>query len=287
MRRTTEGTVIPVTSLMVVSDSHLSRRTPEARANWDALARHLGDQQADLVVHLGDLTLDAPSDPGELAAARTALDGLPVPWVAIPGNHDIGDNPWPGSPEPVAINDERLERWRSAIGPDRWVRQVGGWVLIGINSQLFDSGLAAADDQWDWLTTTLGTVDPDTPIVLFSHKPIAAADEELGAAPPYRFVPAAARGHLAQILGDHRLALVVSGHVHQYRVLELDGRRHVWAPTSWAVLPDDVQPCFGDKRVGALRIDLHADGSARATPVTPAGLRQLTLNKDIEDPYHR
>lgn len=103
-----------MTTVVVVSDSHLSSRTPEARANWDAVARHLAEQQADLVVHLGDLTLDAPSDPGELDAARTALDELPVRWVAIPGNHDISDNPWPGSPEPVAVNDERLERWRSA-----------------------------------------------------------------------------------------------------------------------------------------------------------------------------
>lgn len=22
-----------------------------------------------------------------------------MPWVAIPGYHDTGDNPWPGSPE--------------------------------------------------------------------------------------------------------------------------------------------------------------------------------------------
>lgn len=51
------------------------------------------------------------------------------------------------------------------------------------------------------------------------------------------------------------------------------------------MLPDDVQPCFGDKRVGTLRVGLHVDGSARATSVMPAGLRQLTLNKDIEDPY--
>lgn len=80
----------------------------------------------------------------------------------------------------------------------------------------------------------MGLVDDDArrrrsrhPDRALSHKPIAADDEELGAAPPYRFVLAAARRRLDQLLGGHRLALVVSGHIHQYRVLELDGRRHV------------------------------------------------------------
>jgi len=52
----------------------------------------------DVVIHLGDLSLDGAHGPGHLAYGRQQLDRLPVPWRAVPGNHDIGDNPWAGAP---------------------------------------------------------------------------------------------------------------------------------------------------------------------------------------------
>ena len=114
----------------------------------------LPSRAPDLVVHVGDLCLDATHHPEDLDFAREQLERLPAPWVSIPGNHDIGDNP--GTGDPVhALTPERLQRWRDVIGPDRWVHDVGGWRLVGLNAQLFGSALPDEHEQWDWLEQTL------------------------------------------------------------------------------------------------------------------------------------
>jgi 3',5'-cyclic-AMP phosphodiesterase len=84
--------------VILVSDTHLSASAPQAQANWDAVVRYVGACAPDLVVHLGDLSLDGARDAADLRHGRTQLDRLPAAWRAVPGNHDIGDNPWPGAP---------------------------------------------------------------------------------------------------------------------------------------------------------------------------------------------
>ena len=48
--------------VILVSDSHLSASAPQAQANWDAVVAYVGACQPDLVVHLGDLSLDGARD---------------------------------------------------------------------------------------------------------------------------------------------------------------------------------------------------------------------------------
>ena len=267
----------------MVSDTHLSSRTPEAEANWAAVVALVAGGGFDLVVHVGDLTLDGPAAPGELTDARRRLDALSVPWVAVPGNHDVGDNPGV-SPGP-ATSAPLVERWTAAIGPDRWDVAVDGWTLLGVNAQLFGSDSPAEAAQWEWLDERLGSHSPDRPIVFVCHKPISAAADELEAAPRHRFVPAPARERLQAQFTDRRVPVVVSGHVHQFRVLERDQRQNVWAPSTWAVLPDDVQQTLGLKQCGVVALDLDADGTVRHELVRPPGMAQLTLSVDIADPY--
>jgi hypothetical protein len=59
-----------------------------------------------------------------------------------------------------------------------------------------------------------------------------------------------------------RTLLVVSGHVHQYRIPDTGARREVWGPTTWAVLSDRIQGPFGNKRCGVVALTLTADGQA-------------------------
>jgi 3',5'-cyclic AMP phosphodiesterase CpdA len=271
----------------VVSDTHLSPRAPEADANWDAVVDHVARTRTDLVVHLGDLTLDGTNDTTELRRARRLLDRLPVPWHAVPGNHDVGDNPLVSQSNGQAITPERHEAWLDAIGVDHWALELAGWTLIGLNAQLFGSGLAADDAQWSWLRGRLEDMPAGRPTVLAMHKPLSAPDQELAVAPPYRFVPTPARRQLERLLDRRAAPLVVSGHVHQFRVLDIDARRHVWEPTSWAVLPDRVQARYGAKRCGIVALTLAADGRADVSLEEPAGLTQITLSDDIPDPYDR
>ncbi len=114
-----------------------------------------------------------------------------------------------------------------------------------------------------------------------THKPIAAPTDEIETAPEYRFVPRADRAFLSGRAFD----LVVSGHVHQYRCQDFDGARHVWAPTSWAVLPDDAQPRFGEKRCGVVTFELGSSADVEPALIEPDGIRQLTLTEDLPNPY--
>jgi 3',5'-cyclic AMP phosphodiesterase CpdA len=269
--------------ILVVSDTHLSPRTPEADANWAAVVALVARGGFELVVHVGDLTLDAIAEPGELARARQRLDALAVPWVAVPGNHDVGDNPGV-SPGPET-NASRIEPWVAAIGPDRWEVAVDGWTVLGVNAQLFGSDSAGESAQWAWLEDTLGSQPSTRPIVFVCHKPLSAAADEIATAPRHRFVPARARQRLQTQLEGRRVSVVVSGHVHQFRVLERERRHHVWAPTTWAVLPDDTQQTLGLKQCGVVALELGPDGVVHDELLCPPGMAQLTLSVDIPDPY--
>jgi 3',5'-cyclic AMP phosphodiesterase CpdA len=270
--------------LIVVSDSHLSLRTPEAEENWSAVVEHVAHVVPDLVIHLGDLSLDGVRDSDDLRFSRSQLDRLPVPWLAIPGNHDIGDNPSPAVPDDLIVDAERCERWIDLVGADRWSVELPGWKLVAINAQLIDSGLPQEAEQWAWLQDEIGRNAGRLSVALVTHKPLEAGEEELSSSPHYRFVPASGRRRIAELAGDGGIDLVLSGHVHQYRRLEMRCTTHVWAPTTWAVLPDVDQPIIGAKRCGVLLLALDEGGFDEAL-VEPDGVRQQTLGEDLTDPY--
>ena len=275
--------------VILVSDTHLSPRAPEAGANWEAVLRHVTAAAPDLVIHLGDLSMDGCHDPADLRHARRQLDRLPVPWHAVPGNHDIGDNPWPGAPEGIAVDDDRLQRWLDIVGPDHWSLTVKGWTLLGINAQLAGTGLAAEASQWSWLEQEMSDHSTSSqPVALITHKPVAATEAEMAAAPSYRFLPSPARQRIARLTADKPPALVLSGHVHQHRQLHLDGLDHLWVPTTWAVLPDDAQPVLGAKRCGIVSLELGGSAPVQPEFIEPDGIAQLTIREDLPDPYrHR
>jgi 3',5'-cyclic AMP phosphodiesterase CpdA len=70
--------------LMHLSDLHFCRIAPSALMALQESARHLAPT---LIVVSGDLTQRARKH--EFMAARTFLDALPSPTLAVPGNHDV------------------------------------------------------------------------------------------------------------------------------------------------------------------------------------------------------
>jgi 3',5'-cyclic AMP phosphodiesterase CpdA len=195
--------------VILVSDTHLAASAPRAQANWDAVLGYVRATGPDLVIHLGDLSQDGARGAADLRYGRAQLGRLPVPWRAVAGNHDVGDNPRPGAPEGSAVDGARHQRWLDIVGPGHWSVAIGGW----------------------------------TP------------------------------------------ALVISGHVHQYRMLTLGRTDHLWVPTAWAVIPDHAQPVLGVKRCGIVSLTLAAPAPAEQALVEPGGLEQLILTVNEPDPY--
>jgi hypothetical protein len=55
----------------------------------------------------------------------------------VPGNHDIGDNPWPGAPEDIAVTGVRRQRWLDVVGTDCWSVDLAD---CGLLSMTFEPG---------------------------------------------------------------------------------------------------------------------------------------------------
>lgn len=273
-----------MTRVTIVSDTHLSARVPETLAAWQAVHDHVARTRPDLVLHLGDLTLEGSEGPDDLVLARRLLDELPVPWRAVAGNHDEGDATWVEGAVEGVVDAAALRLWSEHVGPPWWAADLDGWSLLAVDAQLIGSGLEDEEEQWAWLEDRLSAAG-DRPVVLASHKPVATPPGEGSEGPGIRFLPPEGRARLSTLLDRATVPLVVSGHVHQGRGLDLGGRHHLWAPTAWAVLPEHVQPTLGDKRCAVVELDLHPDGTCSATEVVPPGLAQLTVSEDLPNPY--
>ena len=79
--------------LIQISDTHLARRFPRLTENFHRVSEYIDKTRPDLVVNSGDLAFDGPSTPDDLELAASLHKALPVECRALPGNHDIGDNP--------------------------------------------------------------------------------------------------------------------------------------------------------------------------------------------------
>ncbi len=258
-----------------VSDLHLSARAPGFSANAERLAGWLRGARPDLVVDTGDVSLDGADDAADLRLARAWHDGLGLDWVAVPGNHDVGD--LPASKQPA--NPVRLVRWRGEMGPDRFSRDIPGWRLLGLDSQVAATGLPEEEAQAVWLAEALEGAGA-LRVALFLHKPLY--EEHAGeAAETFWCVPPSARRRLLAILGDHPPALVASGHIHQWRDRGVvDGMRQVWGPSAAFVVGDPWQKPVGEKVLGAVEHEFHPDGSCasrlvRVPELTPHDIGEM------------
>src|SRR3954463_14370776 len=123
----------PVTSILQISDTHLSPRTMLFRRNLALLGEWAAAARPDLIVVTGDLSLDGADRDADLDFAAGLLRGLPAPLLLLPGNHDVGSDPRTSPRQPV--DAARLARFRRLAGEDTWLRDLPGWRLVGLNSE--------------------------------------------------------------------------------------------------------------------------------------------------------
>jgi len=236
--------------VLQLSDPHLSPARAYGVANFERMVATARRLAPDLVAVTGDLTLDDPDDGDDRAFAFECLQRLPRPWRVLPGNHDIGDtmpDPWMDQP----VSAKRRHRWVEQWGPDWWVEEAEEWVIVGLDSLLFGSGLAAEEEQWEWLRGVVRATG-GRPVAVFLHKPLCLwdlAEVEVS----QRAVTPEGRRRFRAALGPAELRLVASGHVHQYRAWAADGITMIWAPSTAFVSRPAVPSAFdAAKIVGAV-----------------------------------
>ncbi|WP_311879103.1 metallophosphoesterase family protein [Microbacterium forte] len=211
-----------------VSDTHLSSRDQSGVDAWTNLVRFTEWTRPDLVVHSGDVVEDDPDSDEDHEFGAFQLRRLTTPWRVIPGNHDIGDS----DPDPYhgLVSEERLSRYRRHFGDDRWAVVTDGWLLVGLNSQLFDNVLESEEhEQWDWFEQRIAA-HPELPIALFIHKPpaIVSLSDQLFV---NKAIGLGARARLLRLAQSGRLRLIGCGHLHEFMTFQSHGVLVVAAPS--------------------------------------------------------
>ena len=225
-------------TLIQISDTHLRQGDPVSEPGWRAAARHIAAARPDLIVHTGDIVRAEPETVADHAFARRALDALGVDWLAVAGNHDIGDGP----PSAVTITARLVDRFAAVYGAVRWARDIGTWRLLGINSMLFGSGLAEEEAEWRFLEAAVRTAE-HRDLALFVHKPpfvLDPAEAPVGS----MAMPHAARARFWGCIQGGPVRLIACGHRHEHRVVQHGGITMVWAPAT-AALPETTPPLTG------------------------------------------
>jgi 3',5'-cyclic AMP phosphodiesterase CpdA len=266
--------------IIQISDTHLSPVKAHFADNWAPLAGWIGARRPDLVVHTGDVTVDGADLDADLAYAAELLAGLGVRVLALPGNHDVGEAGHAHQP----VNGERLARWRARFGEDRWVEDIAGWRLIGLDAMILGSGTSDEAAQAAWLEATMAACGARR-IAWFLHKPLFLENPAEGDT-GYWSVKPQPRARLLALMERHRVALVASGHLHKARDFGLGRTRYLWGPAS-SFLVGGIQPAMpGEKRLGAVAYEFDEAGFTAEICAVP-GLAEHWLDDVVDEVYPR
>jgi 3',5'-cyclic AMP phosphodiesterase CpdA len=252
--------------IVQISDTHLSQEKPHFSDNWAPLAAWIADQRPDLVIHTGDVTVDGAGVEADLSFSAQLVDELGIRWLAVPGNHDVGDSRHAHQP----VNAERLGTWRRHFGPDHWVEDVAEgaqrWRLVGLDAMLMGSGEPKEDEQVLWLEQVMAEAG-ERRIAWFLHRPLFLEDPDEGDTGYWSIKPQP-RGALMALVRRCQVALVASGHLHKARDFTFEGTRYIWSPASSFLIGAAQPEMPGEKRLGAVVYDLgNATWTARIAEV--------------------
>ena len=209
----------------VIADTHTRPAEGDQSSPWEvntlanARARYVvarvNQMRPSFSIHLGDVVHPVPALPTYDAAAEVASDimgTLEHEYFYIPGNHDVGDKPFPANPAGM-VNEQGLAAYQRHFGPLHHSFSHQGCRFILINSPVMNSGLAAEQEQRTWLEEEL-EAGHDERVFLFTHYPpfVCHRDEPSN----YDNIDEPARSWLLQLIERHQVEALFAGHVHNF-----------------------------------------------------------------------
>jgi 3',5'-cyclic AMP phosphodiesterase CpdA len=184
---------------LLMADSQTSHLQDVDYFERDLIAPLRGSHQARLGLTLGDITNDDPALYPALVAAVTSLG---VPWLHVPGNHDMDVD--------ARSDAASLASYHRALGPDTYAWEERTMVFIGLDDIIAQPGQKPAyvgglrEDQFAFLERYLPTVPEDKLLVIGVHIPLF----------DHRFREAD-RKRLFALLENRANRLILSGHTHE------------------------------------------------------------------------
>lgn len=199
--------------LAVIADPHVAQGTGTWKCRHRSrtlFARAIASaNDADAAVLAGDLTGDGSRASFDTVDAELAA--LEVPWVAVPGNHDV----------PKAFDDHEgvpVETFERRYTPGLpFITDVGAMTLVGVDSATATEG--ALRETWsgrvgpetrEWLAETLPTLEP--PIAVVVHHNLGALPENPGG--KWGNFPLQDATAVRDLLAKHDIPLAISAHHH-------------------------------------------------------------------------
>ncbi len=183
---------------LVMADSQTASPLDVSYFERDIVAPLRGRHGARLGMTLGDITNDDPSLYPLLVKAVTSLG---VPWLHVPGNHDMDIG--------AHSDAQSLDSFHRQLGPDTYAWEEPSMVFIGLDDVVAQPGQKPAyvgglrEDQFAFLERYLPTVPKDRLVVLGIHIPLFD-----------HVFRAGDRARLFALLEKVPHPLVLSGHTH-------------------------------------------------------------------------
>ncbi|WP_324663319.1 metallophosphoesterase family protein [Haloarcula sediminis] len=249
--------------LAVIADPHVTDGTGtwkvahRSEARFERALKHANS--CDMAVLLGDLTGDGRADSFE--TVESGLSELDVPWIAVPGNHDVPKAFDGHEGRPVSAFEERYTPGL----PFTW--DVGRVTLVGIDTATDET--EALRETWGgrvgpvtrrWLSDTLPGLEH--PVVVMHHN-LGSLPENPGG--KWANFPVDDARETREILATNDVALVLSGHHHVPAVLDHRGPEEVVAPAVCS-----YPQAMLDIRIGPSGTDVRLVPLANATETAEA-----------------
>lgn len=189
---------------LIFADTQTKSLTDVGYYRRDIVEPLIGRHTAQLGLTLGDVVDD---DLSLYPALNAQTARLQVPWLHIPGNHDLDFD--------AGSDDDSLLTFRRHFGPDTFAWEEERMTFIGLDDVIYQPGQKPAyvggfrEDQFAFLQAYLPTVPKERLLVLGMHIPLF--DTGGGS---FR---AADRERLFGLLRDFPHVLLLSGHTHTQR----------------------------------------------------------------------
>ncbi|AWT59636.1 MAG: 3',5'-cyclic adenosine monophosphate phosphodiesterase CpdA [Candidatus Moanabacter tarae] len=210
---------------VVLADTHYTRISPDTRVEFEGRRKQLtriahvlnliNSLNPEFVIHLGDLTQEAPGSENFEISRQEALDQIErvdSKWHQVAGNHEVGDKPdatMPTHPVSRRILAAYHENMRSS-----WYSfNHGKCSFIILNSQIFNTGIPEENEQCFWLENLLVQLEGQR-LFVFMHLPLFILERTESYTGHYDNIGEPARSWLIELFQKHSVELVINGHVH-------------------------------------------------------------------------
>jgi len=245
----------PLFSFVILTDTHITyesgisvdlQTTRTVSAKFDALLDKIEELSPEFVIHLGDISHPSPMEEDYGDAAKAFFEQasrIGRPWHLAPGNHDIGEKlhrALPNLDSRISISERYIEQFEEYYGPHFHSFEHKGCVFILVNALLFNSGLPAEQEQWNWLEDLMAT-QANKRFFLCSHYPLFLSDEDEPGHSDNIDQPARAR--LTGLMRTYNVEACSTGHVHNFFYNRIEGA-HLLPLPSPSIMRHDYPPLF-------------------------------------------